>query len=146
MDFFNLQGGEGLSMPLLFGISFPPLHLEGDHLLGPALAQDFSHDLDIGKQRSSGENLLSFRVKKNVRKFYGLAGIALYLFDLNGVAGGNFILFSTRPDYCVHVILPKLKLNIYLAEPAENTEKNPRFLNNFIHFFLCVLCKSHSFA
>src|SRR4030042_3744015 len=112
VDFFNLQRGEGLSMPLLFGKSFPPFHLEGDHLLGPALAQDFSHDLDIGKHRSSCEDLLSFRVKKNIRKFYGLAGIALYFFDLNGVAGGNFILFSTRPDYCVHVILPTLKLNL----------------------------------
>ena len=39
--------------------------------------------------------------------------------------------------------------NIYLAEPAEKTEKNPKFLNNLIHFFLCVLgelCESHSFS
>ena len=35
--------------------------------------------------------------------------------------------------------------NIYLAEPAENTEKNLIFFNNFIHFFLCALCESHSF-
>ena len=39
--------------------------------------------------------------------------------------------------------------NIYLAGPAENTEKNLIFFNNFMNFFLCALCelcKSHSFS
>ena len=89
-----------MSLPL--GVALAPFHLEDDDLLGPALAEDFSHDLNIGEQGLSCEDILPVGIEKNILEFNRLASLAGDFLHPNGIALRDLILFSPGPNYRVH--------------------------------------------
>jgi hypothetical protein len=101
-NLFDLQGRERLTVTLPLGVALAPFHLEDDDLFGPALAQDFSQDFDIGKQGLSRQDILSVGIEKNIFELDRIASLAGDFFHPNGIALRDFILFSTGPDYRVH--------------------------------------------
>jgi hypothetical protein len=106
-DLFDPQGGEGLTMSLLLGISLAPFHLEDNDLFAPRLGQDFSHDPDIGKQGLPRQDPFPVGIEKHIfelNRFARLAGDFLHPY---GVALRNFILFSAGTDYRVHFHPPE---------------------------------------
>src|SRR5207237_3333461 len=98
----DLQHGLMLAMAILAPVILPPLFLEHDDLVGPALFDEGGADRGAIEQRGAGRDLGAVVDHQDLAELDRSAGFAVELLDGDHIILGDRVLLAAGADHCKH--------------------------------------------
>src|ERR1700730_6564520 len=102
VDFGDLQHGLMLTVTVLAPVIVPPLLLEDDDLVGPAMLDERGADRRAVEERRPGRDSGAVTDHQDFAEFDYGTGFAVELLDRDHIVLGDRVLLAAGADHCKH--------------------------------------------